>query len=148
MSHEIYINKRGDVSFAYYGDMGWHRLGNPIINVKDKLEWKLKGGYNWEILTAAVNYFTDSESLMSFDGQCVHYRSDTLDPLAVNSSQFKVHQPQDILDFMFEVCDKADLDMETLGVLRGGKRFFALAKVKDDTLIERFGKPADYSYFK
>jgi phage/plasmid-like protein (TIGR03299 family) len=59
------------------------------------------------------------------------YRSDTKAPLAVVGDKYKVVQPPDVLQFYEDLVATGGFHLETAGVLFGGSRYFALAKVAD-----------------
>ena len=56
------------------------------------------------------------------------YRSDTKAPLAVVSKRFQVVQPGEILEFYRDLTEIGGFELETAGVLREGRKFWALAR--------------------
>ncbi|MPM41240.1 hypothetical protein SDC9_87890 [bioreactor metagenome] len=56
------------------------------------------------------------------------YRSDTRTPLSVVSQRYKVVQPQEVLEFYRDLSEVAGFELETAGVLKAGRRFWALAR--------------------
>jgi phage/plasmid-like protein (TIGR03299 family) len=56
------------------------------------------------------------------------YRSDTRKPLSVVSDGYKIVQPGQVLEFFRDLCETNKMEMETAGVLFGGRRYWALAK--------------------
>jgi phage/plasmid-like protein (TIGR03299 family) len=57
----------------------------------------------------------------------VLYRSDNGNALSVVSKAYKIVQPKEVLEFYRDLVGVADMQLETAGVLFGGRRFFALA---------------------
>jgi phage/plasmid-like protein (TIGR03299 family) len=74
--------------------------------------------------------------MLSFDEQKVLYRSDNQAPLSVVSQRFHVVQPREILEFYRDLTEKADFELETAGVLKGGKKLWALARTGQSASIK------------
>lgn len=68
------------------------------------------------------------ESNMTFKDQLVLYRSDTKAPLSVVSKRYQVVQPMEVLEFYRDLTEISGFELETAGVLKNGKKFWALAK--------------------
>src|SRR3546814_12556175 len=66
--------------------------------------------------------------MSAFPEQKVLYRSDTKAPLAVVSKRFQVVQPGEILEFYRDLTEVGGFELETAGVLREGRKFWALAR--------------------
>jgi len=58
----------------------------------------------------------------------VLFRSDTNTPLSVVSQRYQVVQPGDILGFYRDLTEVSGFQLETAGVLKGGKKIWALAR--------------------
>jgi hypothetical protein len=56
------------------------------------------------------------------------YRSDTKAALSVVSSRYQVVQPKEILEFYRDLTEISGFELETAGVLKEGKKIWALAK--------------------
>lgn len=56
------------------------------------------------------------------------YRSDTKAPLSVVSSRYQVVQPREVLEFYRDLTQVSGYSLETAGVLKGGRKFWALAR--------------------
>jgi phage/plasmid-like protein (TIGR03299 family) len=65
---------------------------------------------------------------MPYEEQRVLYRSDTHAPLSVVSQRFQEVQPKEILEFYRDLTEQSGFELETAGVLKGGKKFWALAR--------------------
>lgn len=115
-------------TMAYAGEAPWHGIGNKIEGERDLDIWRKKAGMDWEILEAPVRYVTDSASSLTYPGQKVLYRSDSKCPLSVVSDRYKVVQPEEILEFYRDLSEISGFEMETAGVLKGGRTIWALAK--------------------
>jgi phage/plasmid-like protein (TIGR03299 family) len=73
---------------------------------------------------------------MSFPEQKVLFRSDTNTPLSVVSQRYQVVQPREILEFYRDLTKVSGFELETAGVLKGGKKFWALAKTGQDFALK------------
>ncbi len=125
---------------AYTGEAPWHRLGNQLP-AKQPLEvWAQKAGMDWKILETPVRYMTEQAgplgSILSFNEQKVLYRSDTKAPLSVVSHRYQVVQPKAVLEFYRDLTEISGFELETAGVLKEGKTFWALAKTGKEAALK------------
>lgn len=128
-------------SMAYVGQTPWHGLGNALGKRQSIDVWAKQAGMNWEILEAPVRFVTSKSNnpfgeILSFDDNKVLYRSDTLAPLSVVSQRYQVVQPREILEFYRDLTKVSGFELETAGVLKGGKKFWALAKTGQDFALK------------
>ena len=117
---------------AYVGATPWHRLGNQLPPKQPIEVWAEKAGMEWQIRETPVRYLTEQAgalgSILSFDDQKVLYRSDTKVPLSVVSSRYQVVQPKAVLEFYRDLTEVSGFELETAGVLKEGRKFWALAR--------------------
>ncbi|REC94968.1 DUF932 domain-containing protein [Kushneria indalinina] len=117
---------------AYVGDTPWHGLGQQLSPHQPLEVWQQQAGMNWHIEETPVRFIADSSShlgsIHSFPEQKVLFRSDTQTPLSVVSQRYKVVQPQQVLEFYRDLTEYAGYELETAGVLKGGRKFWALAR--------------------
>ncbi len=126
-------------TMAYVGQTPWHSLGNALPRKQSIDVWAKEAGMDWQICSSPVRYMTEQAgslgSIMSFDDQKVLYRSDTKAPLSVVSDRYVVVQPRTVLEFYRDLTEISGFELETAGVLKAGKKFWALAKTgKESTL--------------
>lgn len=118
-------------SMAYVGEKPWHGLGTQLAPDQSLEVWAQLAGMNWKIETADVHYIAGHPfpgSLQKYPEQKVLYRSDTKAPLSVVSKRFKVVQPAEILEFYRDLTEIGGYQMETAGVLKEGRKLWALAR--------------------
>jgi phage/plasmid-like protein (TIGR03299 family) len=116
---------------AYTGQEPWHGLGNLLSPKKPIEVWAREAGMNWHIEAADVRYVIPGEGLGSihaYPDQKVLYRSDNKAPLSVVSKRFNVVQPLEVLEFYRDLVEAGGYELETAGVLKAGRKFWALAK--------------------
>lgn len=116
---------------AYVGDEPWHGLGNQLTPKQPLEVWAKQAGMNWTIEEAEVRFVvgaTGLGSIHAFPEQKVLYRSDTKAPLSVVSSRYQVVQPREILEFYRDLTEVGGFELETAGVLRDGRKLWALAR--------------------
>lgn len=126
-------------SMAYVGAMPWHKLGNSLEKGQSLDIWAEQAGLNWEINKSPVLFNKDNEGQSpqgNFDDKSVLYRSDTGAPLSVVSQRYNVVQPQEILDFYKDLTEISGFELETAGVLKGGKKIWALARTGQSTSLK------------
>ena len=130
-------------NMAYAGDPPWHGLGRQL-RAKQPLEaWAREAGMDWTIKETPVRFMTEGsddsmEILQPFVDHKVLYRSDTQAPLSVVSNRYQVVQPRAVLEFYRDLTEIGGYEMETAGVLKGGRKVWALARTgKQATLKGR-----------
>jgi len=126
-------------AMAYQGQTPWHQLGNQLPAKAPIEVWAKQAGMDWDICETPVRYMTEQAgslgSIMSFEDQKVLYRSDSKAPLSVVSQRYQVVQPKAVLEFYRDLTEISGFELETAGVLKEGKKFWALAKTgKEATL--------------
>lgn len=119
-------------TMAYVGDTPWHGLGNRLTQKQPLEVWAREAGMDWRILQAPVCFNAGkaypSADPQFFDDHKVLYRSDTHAPLSVVSQRYQVVQPKEILEFYRDLTDVSGFELETAGVLKGGRKVWALAR--------------------
>ncbi len=120
-------------SMAYVGETPWHGLGNQLEEKQPIEVWAKQAGMDWTIESSPVRFMAEGVGhlgvMHTFDDQQVLYRSDTNAPLSVVSNRYQVVQPREVLEFYRDLSEVAGYELETAGVLKGGKKFWALAKI-------------------
>ena len=128
---------------AYVGETPWHDLGHQLPPKQPIEVWAQKAGMDWTICETPVRYMTEQAghlgavgSLMAFDDQKVLYRSDTKSPLSVVGGRYQVVQPRTVLEFYRDLTEVSGFELETAGVLKAGKKFWALARTGKETALK------------
>ncbi|WP_414449795.1 DUF932 domain-containing protein [Burkholderia sp. 22PA0099] len=120
-------------SMAYVNETPWHGLGSQLAPNQPIEVWAKQAGMDWQIESTDVRYLSGNAggnlgSIHSFPEQRVLYRSDTKAPLSVVSSRYQVVQPRAILEFYRDLTEVGGFALETAGVLKEGKKLWALAR--------------------
>lgn len=127
-------------SMAYVNDTPWHGLGNQLIAGQSLDVWAKQAGMDWQIKDAPVRFMTESAgnlgAIMSFPENKVLFRSDTHAPLSVVSQRYQVVQPSEILEFYRDLTEISGFELETAGVLKGGRKLWALAKTDQSATLK------------
>ena len=121
-------------TMAYANATPWHGLGNQLTPHQPLEVWLHQAGMEWTIESSPVHY-TNAGSLYQFPESKVLYRSDTNDALSVVSSRYQVVQPREVLEFYRDLVDLGGFELETAGVLKGGKKLWALARTGQDAVL-------------
>ena len=133
---------------AYVGDTPWHGLGNQLTQNQPIEVWAKQAGMDWRIESSDVSYMAQNERgqsmIMPYEEQRVLYRSDTHAPLSVVSQRYQEVQPKEILEFYRDLTEQSGFELETAGVLKGGKKFWALARTGQSTALK--GKDVSNGY--
>ncbi|MDP1371836.1 DUF932 domain-containing protein [Acinetobacter lwoffii] len=141
MAHQI-------EKMAYVGETPWHGLGNQLTQNQSIEVWAKQAGMDWRIESSDVSYMAQNERgqsiIMPYEEQRVLYRSDTHAPLSVVSQRYQEVQPMEILEFYRDLTEQSGFELETAGVLKGGKKFWALARTGQSTALK--GKDVSNGY--
>ena len=137
-------------TMAYTGQTPWHQLGHALPKKQSIDVWAQAAGMQWKIQETPVRYMAtgDADALygeaLEFPEQKVLYRSDTNAALSVVSQRYKVVQPQEVLEFYRDLSEVAGFELETAGVLKAGRRFWALARTGKSACLK--GNDVVHSY--
>ena len=135
-------------TMAYVGQTPWHGLGNQLTEHQPLEVWAKQAGLDWSIEQTPVRYLTGGAShlgeIKAFDDKQVLFRSDTKSPLSVVSNRYKVVQPEAILEFYRDLTEVSGFELETAGVLKGGRKIWALARTGQSTTLK--GKDTTNGY--
>lgn len=128
-------------TMAYVNETPWHGLGNQLAAHQPIEVWAQQAGMNWRIEEAEVRFVSGMAgstlgSIHAFPEQKVLYRSDTKAPLSVVSSRYQVVQPESILEFYRDLVEVGGYELETAGVLKDGKKLWALAKTGQSATLK------------
>ncbi|ENW06743.1 DUF932 domain-containing protein [Acinetobacter beijerinckii] len=141
MAHQI-------ENMAYVGETPWHGLGNQLTPNQPIEVWAKQAGMDWQIESSNVSYMAENHKgqnlILPHDEQRVLYRSDTHAPLSVVSQRYQEVQPKEILHFYKDLTEQSGFELETAGVLKGGKKFWALAKTGQTSALK--GKDVSNGY--
>jgi phage/plasmid-like protein (TIGR03299 family) len=145
MAHELV--KASDMAFV--GETPWHGLGNKLPPKQPIEVWQKAAGMDFEIKQTEVlfNAATGDGNLLNLRSNpdaTVLYRSDNHDALSVVSKRYKVVQPKDVLGFYRDLVSVGGFELETAGVLKGGKKLWALAKTGQETMLAGSDKVKAY----
>lgn len=120
-------------SMAYVNETPWHGLGNQLSANQPLEVWARQAGMDWRIEETEVRFVSGSAgsnlgSIHAFPEQKVLYRSDTKMPLSVVSARYAVVQPIELIEFYRDLVEAGGYQLETAGVLKDGKKLWALAR--------------------
>lgn len=127
-------------SMAYVNQTPWHGLGNQLPKKQSIEVWAQQAGMAFEIKESPVRFMTESAgslgAIMTFPEQKVLYRSDTKAALSVVSNKYQVVQPREILEFYRDLTEVSGFELETAGVLKAGRKVWALAKTNQTATLK------------
>lgn len=145
MAHQIDTTSRATASYAST-QREWHGLGQLMPAGADIKTWAAAAGMDYKVQRAYPRYaveriepdaqFIPAHKLRAVEDKVVLFRSDTHAPLGVVSDGYKVVQPREVLDFFREWAAAGGLTIESAGVLFGGKRYFATAKLAEGVCVD------------
>ncbi len=150
MAHQIDTVSLNRASYAST-QREWHGLGELMPAGQDIDAWATAAGMEYKVQRATVRYATERltpdaplHTLRSLEDKLVLFRSDTGAPLGVVSDSYKVVQPREVLEFFREWALANACTIESAGVLFGGKRYFATAKMSDGVFVGEGDKVVPY----
>ena len=130
---------------AYVGETPWHGLGRQLPERQPIEVWAREAGMDWAIRETPVRYMAEAKESglagiygqpMEFPELKVLYRSDTNAPLSVVGGRYQVVQPREVLEFYRDLTEISGFELETAGVLKAGKKFWALARTGKETALK------------
>ena len=135
MAHLIATTIEGKAAMAYVGATPWHGLGQQLTADSPIETWAEESGLNFQLATADVQFTPPASvwnaykaQVLPFGGKKVMYRTDSNLPLGLVSTQYKIVQPIEVLEFFRDMVGSI-AHLETAGVLRNGAHYWALAKM-------------------
>lgn len=127
-------------TMAYFHETPWHGLGNQLSAGQPIEVWAQQAGMDWRICESPVSFVTDEATspgvIASYPENKVLFRSDTHAPLSVVSQRFQVVQPREILEFYRDLTEVSGFELETAGVLKGGRKIWALARTGQSSTLK------------
>ncbi|GCB02627.1 DUF932 domain-containing protein [Ralstonia sp. SET104] len=127
-------------TMAYVGQKPWHGLGNELARHQPIEVWMQRAGMDWQIEETPVCFVTGQSGTLGaihpYPEQKVLYRSDTKVPLSVVSNRYQTVQPREILEFYRDLTEVGGFELETAGVLKEGRKLWALAKTGQQTVLK------------
>lgn len=112
----------------------WHGLGQEVDQNASLEVWAQQAGLDWHANRSVVEY-ASGNTLHIYQDKHVLYRSDTGRPLSVVSSDYKIVQPAEVIDFFKDLTTSSGFQIETMGALKEGRRIWALARVGENAKI-------------
>jgi phage/plasmid-like protein (TIGR03299 family) len=135
MAHELSIRTNGKAEMAFVGETPWHGLGQSVTKGASIGVWMKEAGMDWEAKETVVQYADYNKPspqlglpvMRKVESHKVLYRSDTGEPLGIVGRDYKVVQPAQVLEFFREMTEEQGWYIHTAGVLRGGRKLWAMA---------------------
>lgn len=128
MAHEVQ-------TMAYAGEVPWHGLGNQLAPNQPLEIWQRQAGMDWAIESSPVHY-QSKDQMRQFNDAKVLYRSDSGEALSVVSNRYQVVQPREVLEFYRDLVDMGGFQLETAGVLKSGRKLWALARTGQELMLK------------
>lgn len=138
MAHEITARDDGSYEMAFTGsrDAIWHGLGQQLDENASLDTWKKQAGMEWEVHSSPLTFHSTELNngapavrTHNFPNRQVLFRSDNKEPLGIVSEDFKIVQPDQVIEFFRDLVENHGFKLSTAGTLFGGTRFWALADV-------------------
>ena len=140
MAHQIMI--KNNVAQYASTQREWHGLGQLMLPGQSIEKWQEEAGMNYEVQRGYVRYATErnqnADQMKVVKDKVVLFRSDTKDALGVVSDSYKVVQPREVLEFFRDWATAGGMTIESAGVLFGGKRYFATAKLAQGVCVDGY----------
>jgi phage/plasmid-like protein (TIGR03299 family) len=127
-------------SMAYVGQTPWHGLGQRLELGLPIDAWAKAAGMDWTLKSAPVRFAVSDGNAGAAthmdESHKVLYRSDNMRPLSVVGARYQVVQPTDVLEFYRDLTEVSGFQMETAGVLKEGRKFWALARIGKEASLK------------
>jgi phage/plasmid-like protein (TIGR03299 family) len=132
--HELANTADGRHAMAWTGETPWHGLGQKLDENATMEQWLEASGLDIELKTSPVLTEIDGKQVPVDDKQVI-YRADIGLPLSVMGAGYKLVQPAEMLQF-FEDYMKGVGQIETAGLLRDGRSYWAMARLEGELNID------------
>jgi phage/plasmid-like protein (TIGR03299 family) len=139
MSHEI-ENTDVFVEVRVNGDRAWHGLGNEIapgLGARKALK-EARGDWTTSLqpLYSEVVDLEGNPTRIEIPTHRAHVRDDTTEILGIVGSGYRPIENTEVCEFADALTDvDKGIEVETLGTLRGGRRFYVLCKLDSSVTL-------------
>lgn len=131
MAHELEVANDGTVSMFFTGALPWHGLGQKLDN-PPTIEEALKAAHlDWDV--EMVPLFAERNGDKLKTGSSAIVRATDNSVLGVVGDTYKPVQNTVAFNFFNPAVKAGFVELETAGSLRGGKRIWIQAKIKNTT---------------
>jgi phage/plasmid-like protein (TIGR03299 family) len=127
MGHDIVDNQ-----MVYTGDVPWHGLGARVKRGATSEQMLKAAKLDWNVVTVPAYAIHNNRPLET--GQLAVVREDTGQCFGIGGRRYTPVQNAATVAFFDQFCKAGDLELETVGAVRGGEYVWALAKVKSDAI--------------
>lgn len=145
MAHELSLRTDGSAEMAYVGELPWHGLGKSVTKGASIGVWQKEAGMAWDAKESRVFYEHPVEAKLTgkdngnkldiVESHKVIYRGDTGAALGVVGTKYNVVQPKEVLEFFRDLTEGGGWHIHTAGVLRGGRKLWAMASNDQSSAI-------------
>lgn len=133
MSHEIDFTT-GIAAISYTGQVPWHGYGQQMDSSASLEQWRAAAQLDWKVKTAPVTYEYGGVR-HAYPNRVALLRDDTGTPLSIVSKNYKIVQPDQVVEFYRDLIEHNGFKMDTMGALYGGRRVWALASIDDAVTV-------------
>lgn len=136
MSHLLSMTQQGFAEMAFAGQVPWHGLGRRVRRGASIEEWREAAGLTWHVVRAPMSFTYGGEHGIATHNALV--RSDTAAHLSIVTKKYHLVQPAELLEFFRDLTHDVGFQIETVGVLKGGKTIWVLADTgfEDEVVAE------------
>lgn len=141
MAHELERSRvTGNYEMAFTGEKPWHNLGQEVTKGAPLETWIKEAGMAWTAEEAPLFYYATpgSNTLVLSESHKQITRGDSGEQLGIVGKNYNMVQPRDVLEFFRDLTEQEGWHIQTAGVLRGGKKLWAMAGRDDlhDTVVK------------
>lgn len=127
MGHDIVDNQ-----MAYVGEVPWHGLGVRVKRGATSEQMLKAAKLDWQVVTVPTYAIHNNRPLET--GHLAVVREDTGQCFGIGGRRYTPVQNTATVAFFDQFCKAGDLELETVGAVRGGEYVWALAKVNSETI--------------
>jgi len=121
----------------YDGQQPWNPLEVTLSQNESIEAWIKQSGMDWEISESPVHFKPYGiDDFQAYEDKKILYRSDNKMPLSVVGLNYKVVQPREVLEFYRDLTEVSGYKLETAGIIKGGKKIWALARSPQEAILK------------
>ena len=142
MSHDL-NSTEGRVSFTYFGDVPWHKLGRRLDRPATAAEAMEGANLDYTVVKKPLRAIIHGRQYAEVPNAFATVRSDTNQVLGVVGSRYEPVQNRDAFCFFDPLVDRDEALFHSAGALGRGERIWLLAKLPDYIKVGRKQDPVE-----
>ena len=136
MPANLTVNEEGQVEMFYTGEAPWHRMGTGVANALTSEEAIKVANMDWNVITSPVLYRSPHTNIpQEVPHRVAVIREDTGEVFTLASDRYTPLPNRKAFEFFDTVVGAGQAIYHTAGTIRGGRKFWILAKLDGELRV-------------